>query len=94
MKTILCGVMAAILTGSTGIAMAMGSGPRHEGAAPKASAAGYKTAMAVPEISLPDLKQAIADKAVVLLDCNGSKSYANGHIPGAVDVTVMKKSGD
>jgi rhodanese-related sulfurtransferase len=44
----------------------------------------------VPDISLTDLKKAIADKNVVLVDCNGSKSYANGHIPGAIDFEVAK----
>ncbi|MBI3985499.1 MAG: rhodanese-like domain-containing protein [Lentisphaerae bacterium] len=39
----------------------------------------------VPDIRLEELKKAIADKTVVLIDCNGSKSYANGHIPGAID---------
>lgn len=81
MKTILCGVMVAMLAGSTGIAMAMGSGPRRNDSGAKASG----VTIAVPDISLADLKQAIADKDVTLLDCNGSKSYAGGHIPGAID---------
>ena len=38
-----------------------------------------------PDISLADLKKAIADKKVVLIDVNGSDSYKEGHIPGAVD---------
>lgn len=41
---------------------------------------------AVLDISLVDLKQAMADKNVVLIDCNGSESYAKGHIPGAIDL--------
>lgn len=44
----------------------------------------------VPDISLEDLKKAIADKNVVLIDCNGSKSYANGHIPGAINFESEK----
>lgn len=44
----------------------------------------------VPDISLEDLKKAIADKKVVLIDCNGSKSYANGHIPGAINFEDKK----
>lgn len=41
-----------------------------------------------PDISLADLKTAIAEKKVTLLDVNGSVSYANGHIPGAIDYTA------
>jgi rhodanese-related sulfurtransferase len=38
-----------------------------------------------PDISISDLKKAIAEKKVVVIDVNGSNSYAKGHIPGAVD---------
>jgi len=38
-----------------------------------------------PDISIADLKKAIADKKVVVIDVNGSNSYTKGHIPGAVD---------
>ncbi len=38
-----------------------------------------------PDISIADLKKAIAEKKVVVIDVNGSNSYAKGHIPGAVD---------
>lgn len=38
-----------------------------------------------PDISIADLKQAIAAKKVVVIDVNGAASYASGHIPGAVD---------
>ena len=74
MKTILYGVMIAVLVCSTATGMARGRGAR----------------TAAPDISLADLKQAIADKTVTLLDCNGSKSYANGHIPGAMDFNGAK----
>ena len=43
-----------------------------------------------PDISLPDLKSAIAEKKVTLIDVNGPVSYANGHIPGAIDFTAHK----
>jgi len=43
-----------------------------------------------PDITLPDLKAAIAEKKVTLLDVNGPISYANGHIPGAIDFTAHK----
>ena len=38
-----------------------------------------------PDISIADLKQAIADKKVTVIDVNGAASYANGHVPGAID---------
>lgn len=38
-----------------------------------------------PEISRGELKQAIASGSVTLIDVNGSESFAEGHIPGAVD---------
>lgn len=40
---------------------------------------------AFPSISTEDLKQAIASKKVVLLDVNGTESWQEGHIPGALD---------
>ncbi len=40
------------------------------------------------DISHDELKQAIASKSVVLLDVNGSKTYASGHIPGAIDFSA------
>ncbi|NJL19205.1 MAG: rhodanese-like domain-containing protein [Bdellovibrionaceae bacterium] len=43
---------------------------------------------AVGDISHEELKAAIASKQVVLLDVNGSSSYAAGHIPGAIDFEV------
>lgn len=44
-----------------------------------------------PDIGLGDLKKVIADKSAVLLDVNGSESYANGHIPGAIDYAAHQK---
>jgi len=44
------------------------------------------------DISTADLKKAIASNSVTLLDCNGSKSYANAHIPGALDFSAVKES--
>jgi len=37
------------------------------------------------DISLPDLKAAIASGKVALIDVNGTDSYKDGHIPGAID---------
>lgn len=43
---------------------------------------------AFPDISLADLKAAMAAKKVTLLDVNGPVSYGNAHIPGAIDFTA------
>jgi rhodanese-related sulfurtransferase len=43
-----------------------------------------------PDISHDELKAAIAEKKVVLIDVNGSDSYKAGHIPGAVDFETTK----
>jgi rhodanese-related sulfurtransferase len=43
-----------------------------------------------PTITIPDLKAAIAAKHVVLLDANGSESWQQGHIPGAIDFSAQK----
>ncbi len=40
------------------------------------------------DITVAELKQAIADKTVTLLDCNGSESYKKGHLPGAIDFSA------
>jgi rhodanese-related sulfurtransferase len=43
-----------------------------------------------PDISVADLKQAIAEKKVTVIDVNGSASYANGHVPSAIDFGSSK----
>jgi rhodanese-related sulfurtransferase len=42
------------------------------------------------DITLADLKQAIADKKVTLLDANGTESFIKGRLPGAIDFTANK----
>jgi rhodanese-related sulfurtransferase len=44
-----------------------------------------------PDISISELESAIKKGDVVLLDVNGSSSYANGHIPGAIDFSANKE---
>ncbi len=85
MKTILCGIMTTALAFSSGMAMAQTAA-----CGTKAAAGADAAKVAAPDISLADLKQAIADKAVTLLDCNGSASYAKGHIPGAINFETDK----
>ncbi len=38
-----------------------------------------------PDISIADLKTAIAEKKVTVIDVNGSDSYVAGHVPTAID---------
>jgi rhodanese-related sulfurtransferase len=38
-----------------------------------------------PDISIKDLKKAIADKKVTVIDANGTESWEEGHIPSALD---------
>jgi rhodanese-related sulfurtransferase len=44
-----------------------------------------------PNISIDDLKSAIADKKVTLIDANGSDSWKEAHIPGALDFESSKE---
>ena len=43
-----------------------------------------------PDIEIKDLKSAMTSKNVTLLDVNGTDSYKQGHIPGAIDFTANK----
>lgn len=43
-----------------------------------------------PEISVEELKKAIAEKKVAIIDVNGTESYKQGHIPGAIDFEANK----
>ena len=45
-----------------------------------------------PEITIDQLKSAIAAKEVTLLDVNGSQSWKQGHIPGALDYATSQVS--
>lgn len=44
-----------------------------------------------PDIAIADLEKAIKDGKVTVLDVNGSKSYAKGHVPGAIDFRANSK---
>jgi rhodanese-related sulfurtransferase len=43
-----------------------------------------------PNINIADLKAAIADGKVAVIDANGTKSWREGHIPGAIDFASNK----
>ena len=40
---------------------------------------------AAPDITITDLKKAIEEKKVTVIDANGSDSFKSGHIPTAID---------
>ena len=48
-------------------------------------AAEEKSGEQYPIISIQDLKSAMDSKTVTLLDANGTDSFKEGHIPGAID---------
>ena len=52
---------------------------------------GISRADEYPDISIGDLKKAIAEKKVVVIDVNGSASYKNGHVPTAIDFAASKE---
>jgi rhodanese-related sulfurtransferase len=43
-----------------------------------------------PDISVAELKKAIEEKKVAVIDVNGSSSYAKGHVPTAIDFAAAK----
>ena|SRR5688572_5082025 len=43
-----------------------------------------------PDISITELKTAIENKKVTVIDVNGSDSYKSGHIPGAINFESAK----
>ncbi len=52
--------------------------------------AGSAYAAHYPDITINELKSAMASKSVTLLDANGTDSYKEGHIPGAVNFESKK----
>ena len=50
----------------------------------------FASAAEFPDISIKELKQALSDKKVIVLDVNGSESFAKGHIPSAIDFSASK----
>ena len=45
-----------------------------------------------PDISLNDLKAAIDSGKVTVIDCNGTQSFQDGHIPTAIDYASQSKN--
>ncbi len=53
-------------------------------------AVGSIMAAEYPDISIDDLKKAISEGKVTVIDVNGSASYAKGRVPGAIDFAANK----
>jgi rhodanese-related sulfurtransferase len=43
-----------------------------------------------PDISITEVKSLVEAKKAVFIDVNGSKSYAKGHVPGALDYAAIE----
>lgn len=43
-----------------------------------------------PDISIAELKKAIEEKKVTVIDVNGASSYAKGHVPTAINFAEVK----
>lgn len=48
------------------------------------------SAESYPDIKINDLKSAISSQKVTVIDVNGSDSYKEGHIPGALNFDSVK----
>lgn len=55
------------------------------------AAAVFAASGKVPDISHADLQTAIAKKSVTVLDVNGTDSFKEGRIPGAIDYIANKE---
>lgn len=44
-----------------------------------------------PDISIGELKTAIAEKKVTVIDVNGAASYEKGHVPTAISYAAVSK---
>lgn len=55
------------------------------------ASAGFAASSKFADISHADLQKAIASKSVVVLDVNGTDSFKEGRIPGAIDYIANEK---
>ncbi len=46
----------------------------------------------IPEVSIAEMESIIAAKGAILLDVNGSKYFAKGHLPGAIDFRANEEN--
>ncbi len=45
-----------------------------------------------PDVSIKEVKALVVAKSAVIIDVNGSESYAAGHVPGALDFDKIEKN--
>ena len=50
------------------------------------------TADEIPEVTIAEVESIIEAKGAVLLDVNGSKYFAKGHLPGAIDFRANEEN--
>jgi rhodanese-related sulfurtransferase len=43
-----------------------------------------------PDLTIAEVKAAVAGKSAVILDVNGTESWRKGHVPGALDYAAVK----
>ena len=43
-----------------------------------------------PDVSVKEVKSLVASKKAVIIDVNGTDSYAKGHVPGALDFDAVE----
>ncbi|MEC5128647.1 rhodanese-like domain-containing protein [Verrucomicrobiales bacterium BCK34] len=46
----------------------------------------------IPEVSIAEMESIIEAKSAILLDVNGSKYFAKGHLPGAIDFRANEEN--
>lgn len=52
--------------------------------------AGIAFAGEYPDISIAEVKALVGTKKATIIDVNGSESYKEGHVPGALDFDVVE----
>jgi 3-mercaptopyruvate sulfurtransferase SseA len=94
---IIGGVLVLALLGFAGFRMTH----RPPAAAPVAEAPAVPAAndeeaakAAIPRITVPELKDAIAKNAVTVIDVRDADSYLAGHIPGALQIPLTRIDGE
>jgi len=45
-----------------------------------------------PDVSIGEVKALAKSKKAVIIDVNGTESYAQGHVPGALDFEAIKEN--
>ncbi len=84
-KTLITAISAALVFGAAAPSVLAHCGKCGVGEAKKAGE--------YPDVKIEDLEKMIKDGKVVLIDANGSDSYKEGRIPGALDFKALGADG-